>query len=141
MSGAEIIAACLANEAASRAKAMPPQVYAGLVDLYRAAFVQGQIDPEQILIQTAKVWGVKVSDVKSRTRRQPVVFARQMAIYLLRKYRFESDTQTAVWMLRDHATVWHSIKKVLADAETNKAYKAKLNVLQKIFDACRASEK
>ena len=68
-----------------------------------------------ILKKVAREYHVKVSDLKSNSRKQSTVLARNVAIYLIRELVGSSFKQIGRYCgNRDHSTVLHSYQKVLA---------------------------
>ena len=67
---------------------------------------------EMISELISRQFKVSVADMKSRSRKRALAFARQMAMYLCRKYTDDSLAEIGRAFNRDHSTVLHSIKKV-----------------------------
>jgi chromosomal replication initiator protein len=65
----------------------------------------------QIALETARQFGVKLSDLKSPSRRRGIVHARGVALYLARQMSGASLNQIGRYFGgRDHATVLHSYR-------------------------------
>lgn len=72
-----------------------------------------QIKPDDILTATAEKYGFTVQELISRSRRRPLVTARQVAMYLFRELTHLSYPETAkVFGGRDHTTVIHAYEKI-----------------------------
>lgn len=68
---------------------------------------------EQICELVSQHFGVDVNEIYSRSRRQPISFIRQVAIYMADKYTGESNVQVGLKIGgRNHATVIHSINSI-----------------------------
>lgn len=67
----------------------------------------------EIITECGELWNVSYTDVISKTRTEEIVFARQLAQYII-KYRYPDMSLARVGMLfmKNHATVIHSIKIV-----------------------------
>lgn len=73
------------------------------------------ITPELILEETAKMFGWTVDDLKSKSRRRPLVTARQIGMYVFRELTPYSYPKIAEeFGGRDHTTVMHACDKVRA---------------------------
>ena len=83
-----------------------------LQDLVPAAS-QRPISAEDILNATAAAYGFSADDLRSPSRRQPLVLSRQVAMYLCREQTDLSLPKIgALFGGRDHTTVMHAIDKV-----------------------------
>ena len=68
---------------------------------------------EEILAVTAAAFGYSVEDIQSPSRRQPLVLARQIAMYLCRELTDLSLPKIGrLFGGRDHTTVLHAVDKV-----------------------------
>ena len=71
------------------------------------------ITPQIVLEETSKKFGYSIDDLRGRSRRSPVVFARQMAMYVLRELTDFSYPRIAEeFGGRDHTTVMHAVDKI-----------------------------
>ena len=89
------------------------------VSLLNQLFGKDASDVDQmaatILKKVAREYHVKVSDLKSNSRKQSTVLARNVAIYLIRELIGCSFKQIGRYCgNRDHSTVLHSYQKILA---------------------------
>lgn len=74
---------------------------------------QRPVTAEDILIAAAASYGFSAADLKSPSRRQPLVLSRQVAMYLCRELTDLSLPKIGVLFGgRDHTTVMHAIDKV-----------------------------
>ena len=85
------------------------------------------IDINDIQKQSAKHYNITVSDLSSKSRKQHMVLARQMAIFIAHELTTLSLTNIGKHFgNRDHSTVLHAIKKIekklLEQAETKNDY-------------------
>lgn len=72
-----------------------------------------QITPDSILNTTAEFYGIKIKDLKGRSRKSEIVNPRQIAMYLLKKQFDISLVQIGEYLGgRDHTTVMHAIDKI-----------------------------
>jgi chromosomal replication initiator protein len=71
------------------------------------------ITTEQIQQRVAEFFGVKISDLKARTRTRAVVFPRQVAMYLSRQLTHVSLAEVGqAFGGKDHTTVLHAVSKI-----------------------------
>jgi chromosomal replication initiator protein len=74
---------------------------------------QRPVSPDDILAATAAAYGFSADDLRSPSRRQPLVLSRQVAMYLCREQTDLSLPKIgALFGGRDHTTVMHAIDKV-----------------------------
>jgi chromosomal replication initiator protein len=73
------------------------------------------ITPELIMEETAKMFGFTVDDLCGRSRRRPLVTARQIGMYVFRELTDFSYPKIAEeFGGRDHTTVIHAVEKIKA---------------------------
>ena len=71
------------------------------------------ITPELILDETAKMFGLTVEDLCGKSRRRPLVTARQIGMYVFRELTDFSYPRIAEQFGgRDHTTVMHAVEKI-----------------------------
>jgi chromosomal replication initiator protein len=71
------------------------------------------ITPQLILDETAKMFGWTVEDLCGRSRRRPLVTARQIGMYVFRELTDASYPKIAEeFGGRDHTTVMHAVEKI-----------------------------
>ncbi len=68
--------------------------------------------PEIIIEETAKCYGVEISDIMSTSRTAKVTLARQISMYIIRSMTQLSLPDIGRVFGRDHTTVMHSLEKV-----------------------------
>ncbi len=79
----------------------------------RPAASQRPISAEEIINATAAAYGFSADDLRSPSRRQPLVLSRQVAMYVCREQTDLSLPKIgALFGGRDHTTVMHAIDKV-----------------------------
>jgi chromosomal replication initiator protein len=73
------------------------------------------VTPQIILEETAKMFGWTMEDLCGRSRRRPLVTARQIGMYVFREMTDYSYPQIArEFGGRDHTTVMHAVEKITA---------------------------
>jgi len=92
------------------------------------------VTPERILEATAEFYGFSIEELKSKSRRRPLVTARQVGMYLFRELTELSYPQIAkIYGGRDHTTVIHAFEKIKAlMAERPQIYQDVQSLIQKI---------
>ena len=71
------------------------------------------ITPELLLEETAKMFGFTIDDLCGRSRRRPLVIARQVGMYVFRELTDYSYPQIArEFGGRDHTTVMYAVEKI-----------------------------
>ena len=77
---------------------------------------------------------VKIDDIDSRTRRQPISYIRQLIIYISSKYTAESQVQIGLNVGgRNHATVLHSINQIKNLIETDDKTRSDVNAIENLL--------
>ena len=72
-----------------------------------------EITPQLILDETAKMFGFTIDDLRGKSRRRPLVMARQIGMYVFRELTDFSYPRIAeVFGGRDHTTVMHAVDKI-----------------------------
>lgn len=80
----------------------------------------------------ARYFGLSSDDIKSASRTQATSLPRQIAVYLARKHLGMSFSEIGrQFGGRDHTTILHSYRKILADAETNTMIRTSVDALGK----------
>ncbi len=92
------------------------------------------VTPDRILEATAEFYGFSIEELKSKSRRRPLVTARQVGMYLFRELTELSYPQIAkIYGGRDHTTVIHAFEKIKAlMAERPQIYQDVQSLIQKI---------
>lgn len=90
-----------------------------------------QLSIENIQEYVCDYFGINTNKVREKTRKQEIVEARQIAMYLAKQYT-ESSLKTIGLHFggRDHSTVIHAISTVEERLNTNEKYKRILNELK-----------
>ena len=74
---------------------------------------RGSITPQLILDETAKMFGWTVEDLCGKSRRRPLVTARQIGMYVFRELTDYSYPRIAeAFGGRDHTTVMYAVEKI-----------------------------
>jgi chromosomal replication initiator protein len=71
--------------------------------------------PTAILTAVARYFGVRLDDLKGKTRHKQIVVPRQIAMYLLVEDARLSTPEAGRLLNRDHTTVLHGCKQVAND--------------------------
>ena len=87
------------------------------------------LSPEAIIRTTAQAYGFVTEDLLSSSRRQPLVLARQVAMYLCRELTDLSLPKIGEKFNRDHTTVLHSVEKVKRILRSDRAVFDRVNQL------------
>ena len=92
------------------------------------------VTPERILEATSEFYGFSIDELKSKSRRRPLVTARQVGMYLFRELTELSYPQIAkIYGGRDHTTVIHAYEKIKAlMAERPQIYQDVQTLIQQI---------
>jgi len=105
------------------------------VRAYLAWRKASQPELREIATATARFFSLKLSEVRSPSRRRPVVTARGVAMYLARRWTDNSlDDIGAYFDGRDHSTVMHSCRKVELLLKTDPAIQ---EAIEKLEQKCR----
>jgi chromosomal replication initiator protein len=79
------------------------------------------ITPELIMTKTADLYGFSIEDLCGKSRRRPLVTARQVGMYVFRELTDMSYPQIArEFGGRDHTTVIHAVEKIRAQMKENR---------------------
>lgn len=87
------------------------------------------LGPDVIIRTTALAYGFSTEDILSSSRRQPLVLARQIAMYLCRELTDLSLPKIGERFNRDHTTVLHSVEKVKRILRSDRAVFDRVNQL------------
>jgi chromosomal replication initiator protein len=89
-----------------------------------------QITPDLILDETAKMFGWTVEDLCGKSRRRPLVTARQIGMYVFRELTDYSYPKIAEeFGGRDHTTVMHACEKIRAQMAERRVVFEQVNEL------------
>ena len=94
---------------------MTPQIYAGLGEWSKRLYLKSQKEHKELSEEKLKfikeaacdVCGITMRDFKSKSRKRPIVMARRLVAFTLRKKYHISLITIAKTMLTHHATVMH----------------------------------
>lgn len=80
---------------------------------------------------TAKHYKIKLSDLKSKSRSQPIVQARQISMFFIKKYLHSSLAEIGKnFGKKDHTTVLNAIKKIELQKVKNSSLKKDLEAIE-----------
>lgn len=86
---------------------------------------------EDIVQKTGAHFGVRQKEINSKSRKQNIVQARQLAMFLCRKYTELPTSQIGQRIgRRDHSTVLHACKQVEHRIATDKTYRLEVEKLE-----------
>jgi chromosomal replication initiator protein len=90
--------------------------------------------PEEIIDVVAKYYNIPTSSLTGKTRRQDVVYPRQISIFLLREV-YGKSYQIIGEKLggRDHTTVMHSYEKIRVDKDKNPQINKEIEEIRQIL--------
>lgn len=89
------------------------------------------LEAEAICALVGARFKVSAEDLRSRSRKRGVVFPRQLAIYLTRKFTGHSLTEIGEMYDRDHSTVLHAIRAVTQKMTQNTAVREQVGLLER----------
>ena len=112
---------------------MSPYVYVGLADTMLHTLDEGVIY-SHISRTFCDAMGFSLRSIASKSRRQPLMFCRQMIVSVLRDYYKFTYTSIARYMWRDHTTILNRYAKHGLDYATNGVYCRQYdNILKQIL--------
>ena len=86
----------------------------------------------EIQKKTAGAFNISLEDLKSPSRKKPIITARQTSMYLIRRYLKKSLNDISLaFEKKDHTTVLNSLKKVEKLKLKDKDFQKLLELLQK----------
>ncbi len=85
------------------------------------------ITPEKILTYVSQKYGIPTEDIIGKRRTDPIVSARQVAIYLLRELTDMSFSGIGKVFNRDHATMVASVNKVKEQIDEDSSFEAQID--------------
>lgn len=93
-----------------------------------------KISIESILEKVCEHYSIDQHIIHSRSRKRDVVNARQVAMFLAKKYTDESSSRIGqIIGQRDHATVIHACKAIQGQYEVDKNFQAELEEVERSF--------
>lgn len=104
-------------------------VKVALRDIFKVSAVPVTIDNIQQAV--AEYYNLKLSDMTSKSRKGPIVYARQVAMYLAKELTQKSLPEIAEFFgKRDHTTVMYACRKIQAARNTDEGLKHEINILE-----------
>ena len=96
-------------------------------------FLQGVSQGERLRLIDAvcHYFRIKPQDIITSSRKQNLVQARQLTVYLTQKHTNMSSCQIGARIRRDHSTVLHSCNQVTNRLQTDKSFKRILEDIEK----------
>ena len=89
------------------------------------------IDINDIQKEVAKHYAVTISDLNSKSRKQQIVIARQLAMFLISELTMLSLTTIGKnFGNRDHSTVIHAIKKIKQNIENDNKMRSNYDIIK-----------
>lgn len=91
-----------------------------------------EITPELIIEVVSEHFNVSIADLKGKKRNAEIVLPRQIIMYLCREM-----TDTALKTIgvilggKDHASISHGVKKIVAEIETDEALNNTVSIIKK----------
>jgi chromosomal replication initiator protein len=93
------------------------------------------VTPTAILFAVGRYYGVNSDELKGRARHKQIVGPRQIAMYLLREDAHLSTPDIGRLMNRDHTTVLHALKQVVADIARDGPSRAAVRGIREVIAA------
>lgn len=91
---------------------------------------QETITSSEIQKMVAEAFNVKVPDLKSKNRSEPLVTARQIAMYLIKKYLDQPVTEIGRSFNKDHSTVINALRRIESQRVEKKELDTVINNLE-----------
>ncbi len=93
---------------------------------------QGNVSIDIIQRVVAEEYNISISDIKGKTRKKNIVFARQIAMYIAQNLTEYSTTELGLeFGNKDHTTVMHSCKKIENDIKNDSKLDYKIQGIMK----------
>ena len=93
-----------------------------------------ELNTEDIIQSVSQRYGLKVKDLTSKSRKQNIVQARQLSIYLCHKYTDTSYSQIGrIFGGRDHSTVLYSCEQVGHRISIDKDYRHEVEAIEALL--------
>ena len=77
---------------------------------------------------------VSREELRSRSRKRSLVFPRQLAMYLTRKFTEHSLSEIGELYSRDHSTVMHAIKTITQQMASRTSVREQVHVLERTLE-------
>lgn len=108
-------------------------IYAGLSKERQGMYIEGvcPYDSDKVMIAVSEVLEVSIKDIKSLSRKTELVFARQAAMFLIRKSN-KTITLKSIGKIfnRDHSTVIYAIRSMTDHIKIEKKTKSIIQLIQ-----------
>lgn len=96
--------------------------------------ISGKNIDKDIIIETVSTYlNISIKDIFSKTRKQEVVFARQLCIYLISQMLSLPLASIGKLFNRDHTTIMHAKNKIETDLKTDKKLKLQISDITNEF--------
>lgn len=107
--------------------------YLGLTPKHRQNYLAGikQSTPDAILKSVISYTGISFEALQSKSRKQPIVFARFIAMYLIKSRTELSLRQIGDIFYRDHTTVINAVNTTNDLLETHKEFRKMYERIEK----------
>ena len=90
-----------------------------------------KLSPNKTAIEVANVFGIEVSDLTARCRREELVIPRHIYVKLLRDSGY-GYSEIARLMNRDHGTAINSVRRAQEIIETDRRYRRQISELREL---------
>ncbi|MCI6643627.1 MAG: chromosomal replication initiator protein DnaA [Alloprevotella sp.] len=94
------------------------------------SMAEEEVTVDDIIASVAKQYGLRRADLRSKSRKQPIVRARQIAMYLCHKRNMSYVAIGKEFGKRDHSTVSYGCEQVKHFLQTDKAYRREVEELE-----------
>lgn len=92
------------------------------------------LSTDAVKAKVCEYFGVKVEEINSRSRKQPISYIRQLIIYVASKYTEESLAQIGINVGgRNHATVLHSINQIKNLVDTDSKTREDISTIETLL--------
>jgi len=92
------------------------------------------ITVDNVMLATARLYGIRVSDMKASRKMKEVAFPRQVAMYLARKHTNLSFPDLGRAFVRDNSTVQYGCKKIDKQQKTDPDLRHTIQTIEKNLD-------
>jgi chromosomal replication initiator protein len=106
-----------------------------LHDLVAPGSTGRTVTPTAIVFAVGRYYGINADELKGKSRHKRIVGPRQMAMYLLREDAHLSTPDIGRLLNRDHTTVLHALKQVVADIARDGPCRAAVRGIREVMAA------
>jgi chromosomal replication initiator protein len=92
------------------------------------------ITVDKVMLATARLYGIRVGDMKASRKMKEVAFPRQVAMYLARKHTNLSFPDLGRAFVRDNSTVQYGCKKIDKQQKTDPDLRHTIQTIEKNLD-------